>query len=300
MRVKRSYIFLIILAAVLWSVDGLLRRQLYQLPAVWVVFLEHIFRFSLLLPFASRFLKEYRRMKLRDWLIMIAIGLISGALATTLYTAALAKVQFISYSVVGLLQQTQPIFTILLAVLILKERLTRRYLILGSLAIIAAYFLAFPHCRPQFLHSQQELIAVLLAAGASFFWGLGTILSKLILTRLSYMATVILRFAIVIPIALIMALVTGQTYPLAAMTSSQWLNLLLIAFFSGAVSFVVYYKGLQYTEAKMATLAELAWPLSAAIIGYAYLGDRLTAVQLFAGAFLLVDILVLSLIKTSR
>lgn len=295
MGVKKGYVFLIIIAAILWSLDGLLRRSLYLIPPITVVFLEHIFRLLILLPFARRFLPEYKKLTRRDWLIIIAIGVVSGAIATSMYTAALAQINNISYSVVALLQQTQPVFVVLLAFFLLKEKITPRYLALAVIALISAYFLTFPQYKPTFVGGNGELIAAILAIGAAFSWGAGTVLSKLILAKISYVALVIVRFAVVIPVTLIMMLFSGQTYPLSAITSTQWFNLFIIAFFSGAVSFVIYYKGLQHTEAKVATFAEFAWPLSAALIGYFFLHEHLSLVQILAGAILLLDILTLSL-----
>lgn len=295
MGVKKGYVFLIIIAAILWSLDGLLRRSLYLIPPITVVFLEHIFRLIILLPFARRFLPEYKKLTRRDWLIIIAIGVVSGAIATSMYTAALAQVNHISYSVVALLQQTQPVFVVLLAFFLLKEKVTPRYLAFAVIALISAYFLTFPQYKPTFVGGSGELIAAILAIGAAFSWGAGTVLSKLILAKISYVALVIVRFAVVIPVTLIMMLFSGQTYPLFAITSTQWFNLLIIAFFSGSVGFVIYYKGLQHTEAKVATFAEFAWPLSAALIGYFFLHEHLSLVQMLAGAILLLDILTLSL-----
>ncbi len=297
---KKNYFLFIIVAATMWSVDALLRRSLHQIPPATIVFLEHSLRILILLPLIPRFKSEFKKLTGRDWLNVIGLG-ITAALFVIMYTAALAKIQFIKFSVVALLQQTQPVFTILLAVIILKEKVNLRYLGLGVLALVSAYFLSFPSFRPTFLHNQGELIAVLLALGAAFTWAINIIFSKLILKKVSYMAAAILRFSIVIPVALILSFtLPNQTYPLAAINPTQWFYLLIIALFSGVASFALYYKGLQHTEAKVATFAEFAYPLSAAIIGFTFLGERLTGVQWLAGGILLTDILVLSLTSSKN
>jgi len=292
---KKNYFLFITAAAVMWSIDALLRRSLHQIPPATIVFLEHILRTLILLPFISRFKSEFKKLTRRDWLNVIGLG-IAAALSITMYTAALAKIQFIKFSVVALLQQTQPVFTVLLAIIILKEKVNFRYLGLAVLALVSAYFLSFPSFQPTLLYSQGELTAVLLALGASFAWAINIIFSKLILKKVSYMAAAVLRFAIVIPIALIFSLaLPNQTYSLAAINPTQWLYLLIMALFSGVALFALYYKGLQHTEAKVATFAEFAYPLSAAVIGFIFLGERLTGIQWLAGGILLTDILVLSL-----
>jgi drug/metabolite transporter (DMT)-like permease len=257
--------------------------------------IEHILRVLILLPLLPRFLKEYKKMTRRDWLLISAIAVFSGALGTIFYTAALAKVNFISYSVVVLLQQIRPLFAVILAALVLKERLTKRYIFLGIIALTSAYFLTFPHYKPTLLGSKGELVAAALALGAATMWGSTIVLSKIILQKLSYAAAVTLRFIIVIPTAFIFSLILGQTYPLIAITSTQWLHLFLLAVVTGVFGFIAYYKGLQYTEVKVATFSEYAWPVSAALIGYFILGDRLTVVQVIAATVLIADVLFLSL-----
>jgi len=291
---KKRYSLFIILAAIIWSTDGLLRRHLSALPPSYIVLIEYIIRLVIVLPFIPRFMPEFKKMTRKDWTIMIILGITSGVLAKTLYTAALGMVNDITYSVVSLLQQTQPIFAVILAVLILKERLTKRYGIFAIIALAAAYFLTFPHYMPTFISGSGELIASILALGAALAWGAGTVLSKLLLGKLSYAALSIMRFIIVVPVILILNIGLQQTYPLSAITSTQWSYLFLIALTSGTASFFLYYKGLQHTEVKISTFAEFAWPISAALFGYFLLGERLTAVQWIAGAVLLVNILALS------
>ena len=292
---KRWSPFLIMLAAILWSADGVLRRQLYALPPATVVMLEHAFGVLIALPFLPRVIHEYKKMTKKDWLVMLTITVFASVLGTIFYTAALGKVNYINYSVVVLLQQTQPIFAIALAGLLLKEVLTKKYLIQAVIGLAAAYFLAFPSLRPNVLGLSGETSAAMLAMGAAIAWGSATVLGKLILKTLSFKAAAILRFALAIPIAYLVAVLSGQTYPLSAVTTSQWLSLLGIALSSGMVAFLIYYKGLSGTPAKVSTLVELTWPVSAAFIGLLFFKEVLTPVQLVAGVVLLADIVTLVL-----
>jgi len=294
---KRFSPLLIMLAAILWSLDGLLRRQLYSLPPATLVMLEHMIGVLIALPLLPKAWPEFKKMTRKDWLVILIITVFASVLGTIFYTAALVKVNYISYSVVVLLQQTQPIFAIALAALVLKEKLTKKYKALAVIGLIAAYFLAFPQFKPGLIGQTGELTAGLLAMGAAIFWGSGTVLGKLILKTLSFKAAAILRFALAIPIAFLVSLLIGQTYPLSAVTPTQWLYLLGIALSSGMVAFLIYYKGLKHTQAKIATFAELTWPVSAALIGYIFLKERLTTIQLLAGLTLLADILILSLLS---
>ncbi len=294
---KNGYVFLIILAGILWGFDGLLRRFLADIPPSLIVLLEHIIRVIILLPFLPRFIKEYKKMNKKDWLTITTIAVFSGALGTILYTSALAKVNNISYSVVVLLQQVRPLFSIALAAFVLKEKISKKYLSLALIALTSAYFLTFPKYIPNFIGGNGELTAALLALGAAAMWGSTIVLSKMILNKLSYLAAVTLRFIIVIPVAFLVSLILGHQYPLTSITLHQWQNLFYLAIITGVFGFLAYYKGLQRTEVKIATFAEFAWPVSAAVIGYLLLNDRLTIVQVIAAFILVSDILILSLSK---
>lgn len=292
---KRGYVLFIILAAIIWSADGLLRRHLSSIPPTAIVLYENLIRLLIILPIVPKFVKEFKKMTKKDWLIMITIGITSGAIGRVLYTAALGKVDDISYSVVALLQQTQPFFAVGLAAYLLKEKLNCRYNIMAVIALVAAYFLTFPNFFPVFIGGNGELMAALLALGAAFVWGLGTVLSKIMLKKLSFAATAILRFIITVPVVLVLNLSLRQTYSISLITPTQWYYLTIIALTSGIASFVLYYKGLQHTEVKVSAFAEFAWPISAALFGYFLLNERLTMIQWIAGAILLIDIAFLTL-----
>lgn len=293
---KKYAPLLIILAAILWSFDGLLRRELYSIPPATLVMLEHLVGVFIILPWIPGLLKKFKSLNKRDWLVLFLTSIVGSVFGTIFYTAALAKINYISYSVVVLLQQTQPIFAIALASLVLKEKLTKRYAVLAVIGLISAYFLAFPDFGPKFTNQAGEATAAFLAMGAAISWGSATVLGKLLLKSLNFAEAAVGRFILAIPMAFVASVILNQTFPVSQITSSQWLYLFGIALSSGMVAFLIYYKGLTNTQAKVSTFAEMTWPVSAAIIGYFILKERLTVTQTIAGTILLVDILILSLI----
>src|SRR5476651_1396858 len=116
----------LIVAALLFSVDGLLRRHLFTLPAPVIVFYEHAFGFLVLLPFIVSSLKSFKKLTRKQVYAIVGVSFLSGAVGTILYTAALGRIKFIPFSVVVLLQQLNPVFAIGASGWLLKEPLTRR------------------------------------------------------------------------------------------------------------------------------------------------------------------------------
>ena len=102
----------IILAAVLWSFDGLLRQNLSGVPSLQVVLLEHAIGAVLLTPFLFKGWEEVRSLSNRGWVSVFWVSLFGGILGTFFYTKALGYVNYIDLSVVVLLQKFQPFFAI--------------------------------------------------------------------------------------------------------------------------------------------------------------------------------------------
>ena len=237
---KKYGFWFIFLACLLWSLDGLLRRSLYALPPATVVMLEHAFGVLIALPLLPRVFNQYQKLTKKDWLVVFTLTITASVMATIFYTSALVKINYINYSVVVLLQQTQPIFSVAFAALLLKEKLTPRYLLLASIGLAAAYFLAFPHLIPNFTRQPQEITAAILAMGAAICWASSNALGKMVVNKINHIAAALLRFTLAIPLSFIAAQLLNQTIPLSQINPSQWLSLLGIALSSGMVAFIIF------------------------------------------------------------
>ena len=116
------------LAAFLWSLDGLfIRPQFYILPAPLVVFWEHCLGFILLSPFLFAGWKKLKTLRLKDWGAVIWVCFFGGMLGTIMITEAFFAAAHgeVTFSTVIILQKLQPIFALILARLVLKEKLSR-------------------------------------------------------------------------------------------------------------------------------------------------------------------------------
>ncbi|MGL5830306.1 MAG: EamA family transporter, partial [Angustibacter sp.] len=118
--------------------------------------------------------------------------------------------------------------------------------------------------------------AALLAVGAAALWAAGTVLGRLASAELRFSDLTALRFTVGLLTLGGTAAVTST--PLALGTDAVP-NVLLLAAFPGLLALVLYYRALGRTPASRATLAELAFPLTAALVGVLALDARPTASQ---------------------
>ena len=286
-------IFAIIFAALLWSLDGFLRQELYNVSSILIVTIEHTIGAIVFLPFLLKGKNEIAAMGQRAWSSIFWISVFGGLLGLFFYTKALSYINYIDLSVVVLLQKFQPLFAISLAAVVLKERITKRFLILAMMALVGGYFVTFG-LNPIYSGDDKTIIAALLALLAAFCWGSSTVLGKHALTTLSFPAVTSLRLSVTAIIAIIVLVAIRGFSDINVMTASQWKIILLIVFTTGSVALFIYYYGLKQVKASHSTIYELFWPLSAVAIDWIVRGRILTPVQFIGGAILIVSIILLT------
>ena len=285
----------IVIAAFLWSLDGLLRRSLYVLPPPVIVFFEHLIGFIILLPALVPQWKKITTINAKTWGAFAWVTLLSSIIGTVLYTAALGMVNYIQFSVVVLLQQMQPLFVVLFARIVLKERIEKMFWPLLGLALIGAYLVSFPTLTVNLASGAGTLVAALMAVGAAFSWGSSTSFSRYALLRLPSLVVTGVRFGLASALGLAAVFLTGQQSGLIAATPFQLWTLVAIALSTGMVAMVIYYYGLKRTPARVSAICELTWPLSAVAIDYLLFHKGLTLTQWLGAIVLLV-----SIVKVSR
>ncbi|OZM70189.1 EamA family transporter [Amycolatopsis antarctica] len=258
-------------AAAMWGTDGLLRVPLADaLPAATVVFWEHLLVVVVLLPWLPSAVRALRRCGPREWVAVLVIGGGASALATALFTAAFATGDPVTPLV---LQQLQPLFALLAAFFLLGERLRAGYALFALPALAGAWLLAFRNPLQIELSAAR---AALLAVGAAALWAAGTVLGRLVSAKLPARDVTVLRFGIGLPVAAGIVTVQGGAFAVG------WANapgLALLAFVPGLLALSLYYLGLRSTPAARATLAELAFPVTAALLGVTFLDATLSVTQ---------------------
>ncbi len=257
----------IIIAALLWAFDGLIRQHLYTLPPITIIFFEHLIGLIILSPFVFQYVLK-TKLSRREWWLIVLIAVLSGLFGTLWFTTALGKVHFISISVVFLLQKLQPIFAITTASIFLKEKLDRRYIKWAILAIVSAYFVTFPNGHVNLETGEGTMIAALYALGAAFAWGSSTTFSKMLLGKVDFKVSTFYRFLITLVVALPLLLLFGHTAgaSIALPTLPQLGFLALIALSTGMVALLIYYRGLAKTPVHISTILELTFPFIAIVL----------------------------------
>jgi drug/metabolite transporter, DME family len=265
-------IVLVATAAALWGLDQWIRGPLSATTtAATIVFGEHLVLVVLTLPFALAALAAVVRLGWRHVLAAVAIGAGASAVATILFTQALfAHHDFVTPVV---LQKVQPLFAVAGAVIVLGERPRPRYAIYFAAALAGTWLMGVPHP----LHPEAHgLVTMLYALGAALLWGLGTVFGRYLARDMRFEHVTTLRFVFGLPASAIALLVLGSP-AFASFHDTVWIAVLALV--TGFAAMFLYYYGLRSTPAVAATIAELAYPVTAILVGYFKFGQVLTGWQ---------------------
>lgn len=277
--------WLIVIAALLWAVDAPFRKFLTgDLSSTAIVLMEHITIAVLVLLFLFPYLRELKNLSWKEWLAVIFIGAGGSALATVFFTQSF---HYVNPSVSILLQKVQPLIAILLATIILKERLNKYYWLWAALGISGAYLVTFPELKISGLNFAGGTLGVVFALLAAFLWGGSTVFGKLVLQKISFQAMTAIRFLSALVFLVFLNIYYGTFNQISSASGKDWLFVFIIAILAGFISLWIYYKGLKTTKASIATIGELAFPFSAVAVNWIFLDAKLEIGQILGGLILL-------------
>ena len=271
-RVPAAGIVLVATAAALWGLDALIRAPLAQSTAVaTIVFGEHLVLVLCTLPLVLGAFAAVLRLGWRHVLAAIVIGAGSSAVATILFTQAFVEgTDFVTPVV---LQKIQPVVAVVAAGIVLGERPRPRFALYLAPALVGAWLIGVQHPLHPTVHGLKP---TLYALGAAVLWALGTVLGRYLARDMRFEHVTTLRFAFGLPASAVALLVLG-TPAFASAHDTFWIAILALV--TGLAALGLYYYGLQRTPAVAATLAELAFPVSAILVGYFKFGQTLTGWQ---------------------
>ncbi|MFC1800852.1 DMT family transporter [Nanoarchaeota archaeon] len=286
---------LISLAAILWGLDGVvLTPRLFNLDVGFVVFMLHAIPFVLMNIFLFKEYKNLAKFTKQDFFWFGLIALFGGAIGTLSIVKALFLVNFQHLSVVVLLQKLQPVFAIILAAILLREKIKKNFALWAVIAIAASYFLTFGLHLPDFQTGNIGM-AALYALLAAFSFGSATVFGKKVLNKYNFKTATFFRFGFTAFIMFIYVIFTRKITQLSVTTPTNWLIFLIIAFTTGSGAIFIYYYGLKKVKASISTICELFFPVSAIVFDYLVNGHVLSVVQWISALVLVAAVIKISL-----
>ncbi len=279
---------LIVIAAVSWGLSAaVFIPNLYNLPTAFVVLIQNLFSLILMSLFFPGEYSKLTKLPPKALFLLSLIALFSGVIGTLAIVKALFLVNFKQLSVVVLIQKVQPIFTVILAFIFLKEKLSKNFVLWSLLVFLGVYLLTFGFHIPDFSTNQGYLLAYLLSIISAMSFSTNTILGKYLSDSLSFLTITFNRFLFGTIFSVIACLATGTFFYFDAITISNYAFFAGIILIAGPPSMFIYYIGLKYVKAMVSAICELALPFSVIILDYFINHNSLNLIQ-WVGALIII------------
>ncbi|PYK60826.1 MAG: hypothetical protein DME43_04150 [Verrucomicrobia bacterium] len=286
--------WLVGLGAALWGTESAWRIPLNQLfDAQVIVFWEHVLILLMLLPLLLSRLADLPRIDARTWGYLIFSGFAGSAVGTVFFTLAL---KFGNPTVVNVILNIQPVISTLGAFFLFGDRLTPRFFIYASIAILAGIFLSVGH--PTLIGESFEKAGLNLGTGyalvCALFWGFSTVAGRGTMLGMPLRLAASLRVVVGLICMTLILLIYGKVnraslWPPAAQAhmTTAIVALLLLASISGGIPLLIYFEGLRLTRASTAGYFEMLQTLAAVCITWGFFHATLLWHQVVAGIVLI-------------
>ena len=134
-------------------------------------------------------------------------------------------------------------------------------------AIIGAYCIVIPNpLDPRAAWEDFHVSAGLFALAAAALWGAATVFGRYALAQVRFTTLTALRFTTALPALLVLMLLLGGPAAFGSYRGGDVPLYLAIALIPGLFPMLLYYRGLASTPASLATLAELAFPITGILV----------------------------------
>ncbi|MBC8207108.1 MAG: EamA family transporter [Kiritimatiellales bacterium] len=218
----------------------------------------------------------------KDILALSGLGLLGVTLMSSLYHLAIT---FLPANVAALVFSCNPVFVVLFAPLVLPEKITPRKLGAVILCLGGVFVLARDRA------DGISLTGLLLMLVAIIIFALYTVLFKKMTPRCG--ALPVTAFAglvggvFILPLAL-----KFEGFPLASYASADWIGITYLALIGTAMGYFLYIYGIGQVGAGAGSMAFFLKPFAAAFFAWLVLGEKFSAPECIAGAFILAGMVV--------
>ncbi len=236
--------------------------------------------------------KPTRAFSRGDWLrfgglaVWVAVTMATQFLGTALTTASQG----------ALLTVLTPVFTLLLAVSLLNESLTRPKLLGMALATVGTMIVLIGRYEFDLAGGYLRGIGLLLLA--SLGWAAYTVFGKPLVRRYSALETATYSTILAVPLVGVLVPFELSSEP----TSLLWTlrrpavfgAVLYLGVFSTAMAWYLWYKGLEYADASTVAVFFFAQPVVGVAFGVVFLGEAVSPLFVIGGTVMALGIHVVS------
>ncbi len=282
--------------SVLWGgsffFNGVVLREL---PPMTLVLLRVALAAILLLPLIKLYRIDFPR-GVSGWKPFFAIGLLNNVLPFSLIVMGQT---YIPSGLASILNATTPLFTVVVMAVAGEESLQPRRIAGVVVGLIGVVVL---HGEGIAGFETGQGIGILLCLAAAFSYGLSALVARRLLSNSPALATATFQLVASTAMMTVVAGVVDRPWQLPMPDTTTWLAVIGLAALSTAAAYIVFFQILRRSGATNVMLVTLLIPVTAILLGYLVLGERISPREIIGAvvigsALLLIDGRVLNFVR---
>lgn len=288
--VKKYFFVIIALPIIFWAFAfPFIKIGLEELHPINLTIMRLFIVCAIFLLFIGIAPKKFSKINRKDLLPLFLLGFVG----LVVYHLGLNYgEQYISPSAASLIIATIPVFTILFATILLKERITKKIAvgILLSLSGVVIISLTGTTGNPFEVSYLSAAVAVLISAFVGAFY---TIFGKKLLQRFSALSLTVYAFLFG-SLGLLPFLSSSLITEVAGMTWKGWGAVLFLAFLPTVVGYVLWYVALEVKTASEISMFLYFIPVLSTVISYFLFHDAITLLFVAGAALVILGLVIVN------
>jgi len=275
----------ILLAMFLWATSfPFVLWALREVPPLTLAFLRYFILIPILLAYMhfETGIRDATRSLRRDWRLLLLLALTTVTLPNIAQNLGMERNQ--SSSISSILQSSGPLFTVILAMLFLKDRMNWWQWTGMGLGLFGSVLLATNGLQ---MFGGGTFEGNMLVMFSAITYAFATIFGKRLLGR--NRPSTVVGWSNIIGAILLFPPTLVEGCPIPA-TSSAWLNILGLALLSSFIAYVLWYKVMEYTPVSRLIVTIYLIPVIAVGLSIWWLGERLDAMQVLYAALIIAGV----------
>jgi drug/metabolite transporter (DMT)-like permease len=278
---------LLCLLAILWGGSFFFAGvALRELPPLTLVLFRVTLGAAFLLPALWHYRIGFPR-SLAAWKPYVAVALFNNVLPFSLFVTAQT---FITSGLASILNATTPLFTIAVMVLSGEERLSARRIVGVAVGLVGVAVLR----GGVDVASSGASVGVLLCLAGALSYGLAALAARRYLEDSPPLATATFQLLASSAMMTVIAGIVERPWQLPLPGATTWAAMIGFGALSTALAYIVFFQILRRSGATNVMLVTLLIPVTAILLGYVVLGERISPGEIMGAlvigsALLLID-----------
>jgi drug/metabolite transporter (DMT)-like permease len=295
-RAKKYFYIIIFLPVVFWACAfPFIKIGLEELTPINLTILRLFLACGVFLLFILIYPKKFSPLQKKDIIPLFLLGF----LGVIVYHLGLNYgEQFISASAASLIIATIPVFTVIFATILLKEKITKKIAVGVPLSLSGVIIISLTGTvgNPFEVNYLSAAVAILISAlvGAGY-----TIAGKKLLLRYSALSLTVYAFLFG-SLGLFPFLTSSFLTEVLSLSVRGWAIILFLALFPTVVGYILWYVALEIKNASEISVFLYFIPVLSTGISYVFFNEHITVLFLFGGLLVIGGLLIVNWKKSKH